>query len=96
MPLKALNKHRKPSDVAGYIRKDFDRKFGGDWNCIVIDRFVQQFLFLSYICLILNLIEKRPVILAFRLGGIAVRKFSRSKWCKWASSPIFHRDIIGK
>ena len=69
MPQKALNKHRKPSDVARYIRKDFDRKFGGDWNCIVIDRFVQQFLlFWSYFrkLLVLNLKEKRPVILASR------------------------------
>ena len=49
MPQKALNKHRKPSDVARYIRKDFDRKFGGDWNCIVIDRFVQRFLFFGHI-----------------------------------------------
>ena len=59
---KALNKHRKPSAVAHYIRKDFDRKFGGDWNCIVIDRSVWKFHF-SYFLAKFQALKKSGMLL---------------------------------
>eukprot|EP01003_Olkasia_polycarbonata_P002090 NODE_1442_length_540_cov_66.429735_g1365_i0.p1 GENE.NODE_1442_length_540_cov_66.429735_g1365_i0~~NODE_1442_length_540_cov_66.429735_g1365_i0.p1 ORF type:complete len:92 (+),score=15.14 NODE_1442_length_540_cov_66.429735_g1365_i0:71-346(+) len=33
--LQATEKHNIEKDVAGYIKKEFDRKYGATWHCIV-------------------------------------------------------------